>query len=557
MARGPDVRGTIESDESVDAGRSHRAIAVSRVTHILTRRTQLNSDHDLQRGPSKGADAALIREFIIEGLYGYRTISLASPYAATILIARNGTGKTTLLGALDAFLRMQLGRLRGLDFALIRCRLDGVEEELVLTHDDVVNFLQVPEDATFNRVAARASLEPKVLFNFIVEEYLSTNRTERLNTESKVFASLASSMNYSYNDVEKTLEQITDSIFARSAAISSIRTALRSRIGDMQIVYLPTYRRVELALTDDEDENTYRRRRGPKIALAAGSLFTGDIQFGLGDISERLGQINGEIVYSSNNGYREISANIINDLIDGRFERHNVASGETPSRADLKIFFSRLREGRRSGHYPSVQAPDLEKLYDSSSVPESSKPFLDYFLNQLGVVIKSTKALEEPIDLFVNSCNKYLLSEEPSTDIGTHVSGDSSKRVIGKKLCINRQNLRVHVESSSKGRKISLNSLSSGEKQMISLFAKLFLYPREKIVLIDEPELSLSIDWQSQILVDVLNAPLCRQVIAITHSPFVFDNELDPFARSIKVDDEEDFEWFDVDELEFGDEDEG
>ena len=74
---------------------------------------------------------------------------------------------------------------------------------------------------------------------------------------------------------------------------------------------------------------------------------------------------------------------------------------------------------------------------------------------------------------------------------------------------------------------------------MISLFAKLFLYSRQKIVLIDEPELSLSIDWQSHILVDVLNAPLCRQVIAITHSPFVFDNELDPFARPIQVNDDD------------------
>jgi predicted ATP-dependent endonuclease of OLD family len=70
---------------------------------------------------------------------------------------------------------------------------------------------------------------------------------------------------------------------------------------------------------------------------------------------------------------------------------------------------------------------------------------------------------------------------------------------------------------------------------MISLFAKMYLYPGRKIVLIDEPELSLSIDWQRDILVDVLSAPLCTQLIAITHSPFVFDNELDPFARALKV----------------------
>lgn len=70
---------------------------------------------------------------------------------------------------------------------------------------------------------------------------------------------------------------------------------------------------------------------------------------------------------------------------------------------------------------------------------------------------------------------------------------------------------------------------------MISLFAKMYLYSSNKIVLIDEPELSLSIDWQKRIIVDVINAPLCRQVVAITHSPFVFDNSLEPFATSLKL----------------------
>ena len=62
---------------------------------------------DSEIPPSKvhrrGAEPSLVERFGIEGLYGYRSISLESDYAATILIAKNGTGKTTLLGALDAF----------------------------------------------------------------------------------------------------------------------------------------------------------------------------------------------------------------------------------------------------------------------------------------------------------------------------------------------------------------------------------------------------------------------------------------------------------------------
>ena len=82
---------------------------------------------------------------------------------------------------------------------------------------------------------------------------------------------------------------------------------------------------------------------------------------------------------------------------------------------------------------------------------------------------------------------------------------------------------------------IRLNDLSSGEKQVISLFAHLYLSQKKKIVLIDEPELSLSIEWQKRLLPDVVHSPTCRQLFTITHSPFVFENELDPCAGPLDI----------------------
>ena len=179
-----------------------------------------------------------------------------------------------------------------------------------------------------------------------------------------------------------------------------------------------------------------------------------------------------------------------------------------------------------------LEIRNLDKLYTRIGVSGSSNKFLDYFLAKLATVIRSTEVVEQPVDGFIDNCNKYLLSTDGSTSVVSY----SSERIIdGKILKLNRANLRVHVESVPEGRRVSLDALSSGEKQMISLFSKLYLYPEAKIVLIDEPELSLSIDWQKDILVDVLRARLCKQIIAITHSPFVFDNELDPFARALKV----------------------
>jgi predicted ATP-dependent endonuclease of OLD family len=53
------------------------------------------------------------------------------------------------------------------------------------------------------------------------------------------------------------------------------------------------------------------------------------------------------------------------------------------------------------------------------------------------------------------------------------------------------------------------------------------------MLIIDEPELSLSIEWQEMILPDILKSGKCKSLIAATHSPFIFDNELDDCAHSL------------------------
>ena len=83
---------------------------------------------------------------------------------------------------------------------------------------------------------------------------------------------------------------------------------------------------------------------------------------------------------------------------------------------------------------------------------------------------------------------------------------------------------------------IQLGSLSSGEKQIISIFSKLILNLDKKfLILIDEPELSLSLEWQQRLLPDMLKQNSCNQIIAITHSPFIFDNEFDANATTIEI----------------------
>lgn len=73
-----------------------------------------------------------------------------------------------------------------------------------------------------------------------------------------------------------------------------------------------------------------------------------------------------------------------------------------------------------------------------------------------------------------------------------------------------------------------MEELSSGEKQIVSLFSHLLLDQDVlNYIVIDEPELSLSVDWQQRFLEDISEVPTCAFIGAVTHSPFIFENSLD------------------------------
>jgi len=485
----------------------------------------------------RGGAPSLIENFGITGLYGYRSISLSSKFAATILIARNGSGKTTLLGVLDAFLRCQFSRLRDLEFSEIFCKLRDQKRELRLTQNDVAQFSEILPDSELSQLARSIDVAPSLLFTFITEEFDYLRADFPALQDNQIFTAIRRHTSYRFSDAIATCDKLRVGLYGKNKTIRQLSAVLQSTLSDIDIVYLPTYRRIELPMVSDQKEAIPRKRRQSRIRQSAISLFTGDIQFGLADISERLSELNQIILSESNFGYRRISANMINELIDGTYEHEIALIKDIPDKSELSLFFSRLQEGdSRYGSFADISIPNIDKIYTGVNVSFESSKFLRYFLSKLDTVIKATRDIELTVQQFIDSCNKYLCFEDSSvsppnqsdpTGRGSHLDD--------KVLVLNRQNLRVHVESQPGGRKISLDALSSGEKQMVSLFAKLFLYPKSKIVLIDEPELSLSIEWQRHILVDVVNARQCRQVIAITHSPFVFDNTLEPFAQSLTI----------------------
>ena len=84
---------------------------------------------------------------------------------------------------------------------------------------------------------------------------------------------------------------------------------------------------------------------------------------------------------------------------------------------------------------------------------------------------------------------------------------------------------------------IPLNCLSTGERNLIILFI-LALSNTNSLIVLDEPDLSMSVEWQSKILVDLLNYTNNRYMI-VTQSPLLIQkNNLSTYVKRMEFYDE-------------------
>ena len=482
--------------------------------------------------------ASVVQSFSIEGLFGYRTVSLNMENAASVLIAKNGAGKTTTMGALDALLKRQFFRFTNLEFSRIVCRLKGLNEEVILAKTDIDELVKFTASRKFQSFLSVVEGDAIEFASLIAANYSDIKKGGKAKGYQVLQRKMISKGRGNISAAKEYILKLFSVAEDSKLKVFLISQLISDALDGYEVVYLPTYRRIELALPVVEDPRPGLRNTNfqEKLGLNKQSLHSGDIQFGLSDISERLSDLNETMLFESNQGYREISANIVNDLLDGIFENNHSDIDRIPSKESLALFFERIKGGRRYiGLYSDVQVPDIDKIYNENEVPEQSRKFLKYFLGKLNTVMLKTKNIESMVEAFINSSNEYLSSKDGSTELPLNSFTSDEVDMDGKQLSLDRRTFKVSVSSISGRREIPLDSLSSGEKQMISLFAKMYLYPDKKIVLIDEPELSLSIEWQQKILIDIFKAETCAQLIAITHSPFIFDNELEPLAAPLEI----------------------
>jgi predicted ATP-dependent endonuclease of OLD family len=438
-----------------------------------------------------------IKSFSVYGLFGTDDVHIPFNDDVKILIGENGLGKTHILNIFYYTLTKNFYRLQEFSF-----------KKLVLEFYDL-NIIEISKETI--------SMFYKDIFkNPIIEEFIEENgfaQFEKIrnkfygsskNSRSKFEEELEYNprfRSYKFRRVIRVLEDLEmgKDFYRTNLFTQGFENKITSSLGNNDVMYFPTYRRVEEDLHNlgyDEDE----------ILSQENNL----IQFGMDDVQKRFNEIESTIDKSIKDGFSNFSTELVNQFFkDDKTENsQNKDFLENIDEKDIEILLSRI------GNKISDIKKDNIKEMVLNKEAQPDDPSLNLLLRKLIENYSTQKELDNSVKAFRDICNKYL---------------------VNKKIFYDESAIKIYVKSDRNKLEpeIKLNMLSSGEKQIISMFSKIYLSDNQKrfIVLFDEPELSLSMTWQKQLLPDILNSKKCDFLLAVTHSPFIFDdNGLENFA---------------------------
>ncbi|WP_170961609.1 AAA family ATPase [Vibrio genomosp. F6] len=454
----------------------------------------------------------------VEKLNGIFNYDISFSDNKLILVGENGTGKSTILSILNFILTCQWHKLEEIKFKSIK--ISFTDHYFEFTSRQVKEFCLFesnPKSRTEHFVQ-RALRQLDINLEDAYSEKMSVG-------ELADYISDNTPIKISPLGVKKALSNMFDNYSVSSNnVITDLNKFIRKNFG-FPIIYLPTYRRIERELNSilpnlDEygnKEKVYHRyyNKSPKqsgqIELA---------EFGMSDVKKIIGNELERLEQSFRNGMKQLMADYLQDIL---LHNHADVSSDVLDDIDTELLeklLLRIDSDTLSEEIKfSIKNNILDIGKDERQQLTDSEKVILYFITKLMWFHDEQTRAEKKIESFIGICNKYL---------------------VRKKITFNSFDFEVkinHVDNDNiiiSKNEIPFDSLSSGEKQIVSLFAHLILSnQKEFIIIIDEPELSLSVDWQRTFLEDINYSGNCLGMFAVTHSPFVFDNSLDLYARSV------------------------
>lgn len=442
-------------------------------------------------------NSSQLKSFAINGLFGFKDVAIPFDKEALILIAENGSGKTTILNTLYYSISCKFDKLSTVEFESVVLEFtSGAPVEI--KKSDLNSWYNAENFDNFS----------------VLRRYLPLREINRLQEISK-----SSSPAYARGTILELIDRgripskylsrfmeelnlvIGEETIKQKSKIDTIRATIQENL-NASVLYFPTYRRIE----EDLKNLGYEDERFERLSLGEGEGKL--IQFGMNDVIERFEEIKTTIKDSALNLFSKVTGEILTQFVEGIEITQEMRDSIQPD--TLNIVLSRVGENNIS----KSDRNKIENLVSSGKINSDEQySQLVYFLSKLVGLYEQQKEKDNSINQFATICNEYL----------------TKKRIV-----YDEANVEISIIQTRNNNPIDIKNLSSGEKQIISLFSRIYLESSEDFILLfDEPELSLSIEWQKLLLPHILKSGKCKLLLAATHSPFIFDNELDLNANDL------------------------
>jgi len=411
-----------------------------------------------------------LKEFSIKNLFGFITESLKFSEDASIafIAGKNGSGKTTILKTIDAIANKKWHFLLKVNFQEIVLRF--FEGQSITIHkkksgDSFKLIFSTGEKSNSKEKTTSLDLYDSHNVDSLIEDLINSNTITQLNCG-----------HWADEDDSHMVESTILNKYGKLKI--SLPTKVDNVLNNWETIYVGADRQIS-----DKRLNGNRK----KVKVYEVENITQTLKDKLIEVQSRvrenLDEINVELVkkiYEDNlSSFKEIEDVEFISLMDVFIAKKNSLERTGLSVGNIKPNLN----GNRGGTEKKLVAYIIEKTL------EAYKPY---------------ESLLFAIDLFDNIVNSAL----------------SNKKVIIELP----EGLNVKIQKGKKTENFSPLILSSGEQQVIILaYSVLFTALEDSLVLIDEPELSMDVDWQTKIygwLKKIAENRKLKMILS-THSPLI------------------------------------
>jgi len=445
-----------------------------------------------------------LERFKIIGLYNRKTIDVSIKENTIVLVGENGSGKTTFLRILFYFLSGRWLALLQFKFESIVTQICGVD--YTVTHEELLK--------AFKGYDRRLLSELPPIVRRRVMELIERGDLERAAIE------IGRSGNRYSMPPELLLRQLE--FFEESPrgskkelqdTINKIREAIQA-----QVLYLPTYRRIERELGsifEGVDPDDFRRQRNRIRQSDSDEAYIELVEFGMKDVKQAIERTLQHLKEFARENLNNLTLRYLGDVVNQDYQNVGREEIADVSEDTVRSVLDRIHESILNKDHKDHLFKVINTARSADVPTEHEKIIYHYFLKLHGFQ-QSLQEIEKQISAFCDLCSEYIIDKRFVYDSATF-----SFSIIT-------------TDDSQISHEIALSDLSSGEKQIVSLFSHLYLSGKNDFfVLIDEPELSLSVPWQRRFLTDIRSGQFCKGLVAVTHSPFIYDNELRSYTHSL------------------------